>query len=367
MKSKLSPNQDFPACGYGLSGLCCSACLLGPCRISPFERDIEMGKCGASADRLVAGNLLRMIAAETASRLADLVQIVNQTGASPMERPAGSSEKPEAAKAVFEKYGLDMDTARKTGGIAPLAAEIKDLLDLNPPARDPAAFWSRLYPVDIFPQFYSGEMLPEGSLAMSGLSAFRSFLRQDESPGDLLRKCLKISLIYMICDELIQDLEILGGARSFPEIPKTESKAAEVLSPNVSPGGVVLLSAPDRGFDGFDRSADAFRNHWQGPLVEISRPAEIFGISRQFFQRWSRPPADTAPLVIALTSSAALVVGILVCGYTAVAWPGLPFFGSRPAMGFFSRDLERVCGSVYLPPGSGDILTVVQNHFREKP
>jgi hypothetical protein len=130
---------------------------------------------------------------------------------------------------------------------------------------------------------------------------------------------------------------------------------------------VVCLSASDQGVEEFGRKADAFRKHWQGPLIEISRPADIFGISRRFFQRWSRPPADTAPLIVALTSSAALVIGILVCGYTTVSWPGLPFFGSRPAMRFFSRELEPIFGSVYLPPESADILTVVQNHFRKEP
>ncbi len=367
MNSNLSPNQDFPACGYGLSGLCCSACLLGPCRISPFERDIERGKCGASADRLVAANLLRMIAAEAASRLADLAQIVNQTGAALVERPADAAEGPEDAEEIFKKYGLNRDAARKTGGIAPLAAEIKDRLDLNPPARDPAAVWSRLYPADIFPQFYSAKLLPETSLSLSALSAFKSFLRQDESPGDLLHKCLRLSLIYLICDELIQDLEILGGARPFPEIRKTESKAAEILSPKVSPRGVVCLSASDQGVKEFGRKADAFRKHWQGPLIEVSRPADIFGISRRFFQQWSRPPADTAPLVVALTASAALVVGALACGYSTVSWPGLPFFGSRPAMGFFNRELEPLFGSVYLSPESGDILTVARNYFRKEP
>ena len=101
MKNNLSPDQEFPACGYGLNGLCCSACLQGPCRISPFDRDTDRGKCGASADRLVAGNLLRMIAAETAGRLADLAQSVNQIRASSFERPAASSAKPGIAKDIF--------------------------------------------------------------------------------------------------------------------------------------------------------------------------------------------------------------------------------------------------------------------------
>jgi hypothetical protein len=367
VKNNLSSDQEFPACGYGLNGLCCSACLMGPCRISPFDRDTEKGKCGASADRLVAENLLRMIAAETAGRLADLAQSVNQTRASSFERPAASSAKPGIAKDIFDKYGLDRAAVRKTGDAGLLASKIEDLLSINPPARDLTPFWSRLYPADAFPQFYSGEILPAATLPLSGLAAFQLFQKRDESLEDILRTCLKISLVYLICEELIQDLEILQDKGSSPGIRKIETDAAETLDPALSPGGAVLLSAPDQGVDGLERKIETFRKQWQRPLIEISRPSGFFEISRQFYRRWSLPVADTAPLVIALTPSAALIVGILACGYTVVSCPGLPLCGSEPVRRFFSEDLKQVFGSVYLSPEAGDILAVLQNYLRQMP
>ncbi|MCM8788686.1 MAG: anaerobic carbon-monoxide dehydrogenase catalytic subunit [Candidatus Omnitrophica bacterium] len=52
-----------PQCGFGLLGICCRNCALGPCRISPFEEAAQLGVCGANADTIAARNFLRMVAA----------------------------------------------------------------------------------------------------------------------------------------------------------------------------------------------------------------------------------------------------------------------------------------------------------------
>ena len=51
-----------PQCGFGQLGICCRICNMGPCRIDPFGEGAQKGVCGASADTIVARNLLRMIA-----------------------------------------------------------------------------------------------------------------------------------------------------------------------------------------------------------------------------------------------------------------------------------------------------------------
>ncbi len=55
--------KQQPQCGYGLLGVCCRNCMMGPCRINPFGGEPRRGVCGADADTIVARNLLRMIAA----------------------------------------------------------------------------------------------------------------------------------------------------------------------------------------------------------------------------------------------------------------------------------------------------------------
>jgi len=56
-----------PQCGFGQLGICCRICNMGPCRIDPFGEGPQKGVCGASADTIVARNLLRMIAAGAAA------------------------------------------------------------------------------------------------------------------------------------------------------------------------------------------------------------------------------------------------------------------------------------------------------------
>ncbi len=54
-----------PQCKFGLNGVCCRICNMGPCRIVPKRTDA--GVCGADADTIAARNLIRMIAAGAAA------------------------------------------------------------------------------------------------------------------------------------------------------------------------------------------------------------------------------------------------------------------------------------------------------------
>ena len=53
-----------PQCKFGMTGVCCRLCHMGPCRITPKA---GKGICGADVDTIVARNLLREIAAGTAA------------------------------------------------------------------------------------------------------------------------------------------------------------------------------------------------------------------------------------------------------------------------------------------------------------
>ncbi len=56
-------DRQKPQCSFGLAGVCCKVCNMGPCRITPKA---SRGVCGADADLIVARNLLRAGAAGTA-------------------------------------------------------------------------------------------------------------------------------------------------------------------------------------------------------------------------------------------------------------------------------------------------------------
>lgn len=55
-----------PHCGFGVLGVCCKNCNLGPCRIDPFDEGAQFGACGADRDIIAARNILRHTAAGSA-------------------------------------------------------------------------------------------------------------------------------------------------------------------------------------------------------------------------------------------------------------------------------------------------------------
>jgi len=54
-----------PICSFGTSGVCCKNCFMGPCRIIPGKQ--EKGVCGATAETIVARNLLRTVTSGASS------------------------------------------------------------------------------------------------------------------------------------------------------------------------------------------------------------------------------------------------------------------------------------------------------------
>ncbi len=56
-----------PQCRFGKQGICCRLCSMGPCRAITTSKGEKIGVCGATADTIVARNLLRMIAGGAAA------------------------------------------------------------------------------------------------------------------------------------------------------------------------------------------------------------------------------------------------------------------------------------------------------------
>ncbi len=57
-------DAQTPHCKFGSAGVCCKNCAMGPCRIT---KKTPKGACGATADIIVARNLIRAIAAGAAA------------------------------------------------------------------------------------------------------------------------------------------------------------------------------------------------------------------------------------------------------------------------------------------------------------
>jgi len=99
---------QLPQCGFGELGVCCRNCNMGPCRISPFEDGPKLGVCGATADIIVARNLIRMIAAGAAAH-SDHGRDIAHTLLLTAEGKGGGYEIKDEAKlnALAAEYGIE--------------------------------------------------------------------------------------------------------------------------------------------------------------------------------------------------------------------------------------------------------------------
>ena len=104
--------KQQPQCGFGELGLCCRNCNMGPCRIDPFGEGPVKGVCGATADIIVARNLLRSIAAGAAAH-SDHARDVAMTFQLLVEGKAPSYGIKDQAKLerLMKEYGVDTPAA----------------------------------------------------------------------------------------------------------------------------------------------------------------------------------------------------------------------------------------------------------------
>jgi len=104
--------KQQPQCGFGELGLCCRNCNMGPCRIDPFGEGASKGVCGATADIIVARNLLRSIAAGAAAH-SDHARDVAHTFREVVSGRATSYSIKDQAKMelLMKEYGVDTQIA----------------------------------------------------------------------------------------------------------------------------------------------------------------------------------------------------------------------------------------------------------------
>ena len=106
---------QLPQCGFGELGVCCRNCNMGPCRISPFEDEgPKAGVCGATADIIVARNLIRMIAAGAAAH-SDHGRDIAHTLLLTAEGKGGGYKIKDEAKlnALAAEYGIEVEGRSK--------------------------------------------------------------------------------------------------------------------------------------------------------------------------------------------------------------------------------------------------------------
>lgn len=113
--------RQQPQCSFGIAGICCKNCFMGPCKIT---KKSPRGVCGADGDLIVARNLLRSLAAGAAAHGArgrESMLALKRAGEGAVDLPILGEAK---IRAVCGKYGIA--TEGKT--LEELAVEVADIL-----------------------------------------------------------------------------------------------------------------------------------------------------------------------------------------------------------------------------------------------
>ncbi len=114
-------DRQKPQCSFGLAGVCCRICYMGPCKITPKS---PKGVCGADADLIVARNLLRGMAAGASahgSHAREVLLALKAAAEGKLDLPIMGQEKVIASA---KQFGISCDG--KT--VNQLAIELADLL-----------------------------------------------------------------------------------------------------------------------------------------------------------------------------------------------------------------------------------------------
>lgn len=114
-------DQQKPHCNFGIAGVCCRNCNIGPCRIT---KKSPRGVCGADADLIVARNLLRWVAAGVAAHGArgrEIMLALKAAGEGVLNLPIAGEEK-------LKKTALQLGVATEGMSVAELAREVADIL-----------------------------------------------------------------------------------------------------------------------------------------------------------------------------------------------------------------------------------------------
>ena len=342
--------KQSPPCGYGVLGLCCSACLLGPCRISPFEKESRKGLCGDSADLTVAKNLLRMAGGETLLGLTSLREGAERLGGSKGRRSV------DQEKALIDKYGLG-STFKGKGFRPSFLREIEKLISPLLGKRSPLL--KNLFPERVFPYLYQ-DSFPPGSLIGFFLDSMKNGLTESSDIKKILDQCLSVSALHLICEEMRQDLDGVMKGEGF--------SPPDSIVPHPSPVILLLSDEKSSSREWIQRMAQELGVLFKGKasILSLKGMGTLPETGRRLSKESSLPVAEMK--IITLISSPYLTwtLGALALGFTVISSPALPIHGSEKVEKFFSEDLQKKFGNTYFPSWKEDVLDSARAYLKWK-
>jgi carbon-monoxide dehydrogenase catalytic subunit len=142
-------DKQQPQCGFGELGLCCRNCNMGPCRIDPFGEGATKEVCGATADIIVARNLVRSIAAGASAHSdhardvartfklmsegqAPYYRVKDQAKLERLMKEYGASTQLDLANAILAEFGKQEGPIQFTKRAPAIRQELWKKLSIDP-------------------------------------------------------------------------------------------------------------------------------------------------------------------------------------------------------------------------------------------
>ena len=183
-----------PQCGFGELGICCRQCYMGPCRIDPFGNGPQQGVCGATADTIVARNLLREITGGAASHVGHARDVaITLLKTAKGEAKGYSIKDPEKLKSIASRLGISADGK----DINQLAIEVVELIlsDFGRMDGSPSVWLKARAPKKEFKMWEEIGIVYSNPHIEFEMAMHRTSMGNDADPINLLLAGLRMGLV----------------------------------------------------------------------------------------------------------------------------------------------------------------------------
>jgi carbon-monoxide dehydrogenase catalytic subunit len=185
-------DRQKPQCSFGLAGVCCRICYMGPCKITTKS---PKGVCGADADLIVARNLLRGLAGGAAAHgmhAREVILALKYAAEGKLNLPiVGKDKVLKAAK----QFGID--THDKT--IETIASNIADILleDISRTVPDEYKTIQACAPRERIKVWRDMDILPIGAYHEVFEALHRTGAATDGDWRNIMKQFLRCGLVFV--------------------------------------------------------------------------------------------------------------------------------------------------------------------------
>ena len=187
--------QD-PSCWFGEWGVCCRICYMGPCRITSarFNRGASRGVCGATADTIVARNLLRETVGGASSHSEHAFEIAETLKAVTTGDVKGY-EINDREKLLSIASRLGIETAERTDKEIALDVAETTIADFSKVDELPMRWINAYAPSSSLKQWEKLGIMPSNSLNTIMNAMHRTSMGNDADVVNLMLADLKMGII----------------------------------------------------------------------------------------------------------------------------------------------------------------------------